>query len=82
MAYLVKADDRDEAAEGPGIPPGDALLVLPAGRRIVLVEAPPEPVEASFSWLRTDKGRSELQETAESKALEEVEEKPRRREPW
>jgi len=81
MAYLVKADDRGRVKLPKGlVSSGDVLLVLPAGRRIVLVKVPPKPVEASSSWLRTDKGRGELRAVAESKALEEVEEKLRRRE--
>jgi hypothetical protein len=54
-------------------------LVLPVGRRIVLVKVPPKPVEASSSWLKTEKGRGELRALAEAGALEEVEERLRRR---
>jgi hypothetical protein len=46
------------------------LLVLPLGRRIVLVKVPPKPVEASSSWLETEKGRGELRALAEAGALE------------
>ena len=62
------------------VSPGDVLLVPPAGRGIVLVKVPPKPVEASSSWLRTDKGGSDLQAVTELIALEEVKEKLRRRE--
>ena len=80
MAYMVKADDRGRVKLPKGlVSPGDLLLVLPAGRRIVLVKVPPKPVEASSSWLRTDKGRSELRALVESRALEEVEDKLRRK---
>jgi len=80
MAYLVKADDRGRVKLPKGlVSPGDLLLVLPVGRRIVLVKVPPKPVEASSSWLKTEKGRSELRALAEAGALEEVEERLRRR---
>jgi len=38
------------------------LLVLPAGRGIVLVMVPPKPVEASSSRLRTERAREILHE--------------------
>jgi len=80
MAYLVKADDRGRVKLPKGlVSPGDLLLVLPVGRRIVLVKVPPKPVEASASWLKTEKSRGELQALAEAGALEEVEERLRRR---
>jgi len=80
MAYLVKADDRGRVKLPKGlVSPGDLLLVLPVGRRIVLVKVPPKPVEASASWLKTEKGRGELRALAEADALEEVEERLRRR---
>lgn len=80
MAYLVKADDRGRVKLPKGlVSPGDMLLVLPVGRRIVLVKVPPKPVEASASWLKTEKGRGELRALAEAGALEEVEERLRRR---
>jgi hypothetical protein len=80
MAYLVKADDRGRVKLPKGmVSPGDLFLVLPVGRRIVLVKVPPKPVEASSSWLKTEKGRGELRALAEAGALEEVEERLRRR---
>jgi hypothetical protein len=80
MAYLVKADDWGRVKLPKGlVSPGDLLLVLPVGRRIVLVKVPPKPVEASASWLKTEKGRGELRALAEAGALEEVEERLRRR---
>ena len=55
MAYVVRADDRGRIKLPRGIvSPGDKILVIPAGRRIVLIKIPPKPVEMSSSWLKAD----------------------------
>ncbi len=76
MGYVVKADDRGRIKLPKEMfSPGDRVLVLPAGRRVILIRVPPRPLEASSSWLRTEKSREELRALAESRALEEVGEK-------
>jgi len=76
----VKADDRGRIKLPKGlISPGDRILVLPVGRRIVLIRMPSKPLEESSSWIKTDKDKKELRTLAESRAIEEVEEKLRRR---
>ncbi|ACB07427.1 hypothetical protein [Candidatus Korarchaeum cryptofilum] len=80
MAYVVKADDRGRIKLPKDVvSPGDRILVIPAGRRILLIKIPPKPVEASSSWLKTEKDKKELRALAESYAIEEVEMKLRRR---
>lgn len=80
MASVVKVDDRGRIKLPRGVAsPGDRVLVIPAGRRIILIKIPPSPVEASSSWLKTELERGELRRLAESAALEEVEERLRRR---
>jgi len=80
MAYIVKADDRGRIKLPKElVSPGDRILVLSTGRRFILVKIPPKPLEASSSWLKTKKSRDELKTLAESRAIEEVEEKLRRR---
>ncbi|MGC8933351.1 MAG: VapB-type antitoxin [Candidatus Methanodesulfokora sp.] len=76
----MKADDRGRIKLPKGlISPGDRILVLPVGRRIVLIRMPSKPLEESSSWIKTDKDKKELRTLAESRAIEEVEEKLRRR---
>jgi hypothetical protein len=80
LAYVVKADDRGRIKLPKDIvTPGDRFLVIPVGRRIVLLKIPPKPVEASSSWLRTEKDKGELRSLAESQAIKEVEDKLRRK---
>ncbi len=80
MAYVVKVDDRERVKLPKGfVKPGESILVIPAGRRIVLIPIPPRPREASSSWLKTRLGREELRRLAEVRALEELGEKLSRR---
>jgi virulence-associated protein VagC len=58
--------------------PGDRFLIIPVGGRIVLLKIPPKPVEASSSWLHTDKDKRELRSIAESQAIKEIEDKLKR----
>gem|GEM_PF-1116294 len=79
-AYVVRADDRGRIKLPRGIvSPGDKILVIPAGRRIVLIKIPPKPVEMSSSWLKAEMDKKELRALAESRAIEESEMKLRRR---
>ncbi len=81
MAYVVRVDDRERVKLPKGlVKPGESVIVIPAGRRIVLIPIPPRPREASSSWLKTRLGRRELRRLAEARALEELEEKMARRE--
>ncbi|MCR6691897.1 MAG: VapB-type antitoxin [archaeon YNP-LCB-003-016] len=80
MAYVVKADDRGRIKLPKDIAtPGDRFLIIPVGRRIVLLKIPPKPIEASSSWLHTEKDKRELRSLAESQAIKEVEDKLRRK---
>ncbi len=81
MAYVVRVDDRERVKLPKGlVKPGESVIVIPAGRRIVLIPIPPRPREASSSWLKTRLGRRELRRLAEARALEELEETRARRE--
>ncbi len=78
--HIVEMDDRGRIKLPRDIvSPGDRILVIPAGRRILLIKIPTKPIEASSSWLKTEKGKKELRALAESLAIEEVEMKLRRR---
>ncbi len=80
MAYVVRVDDRERVKLPKGlVRPGESVIVIPAGRRIVLIPVPPRPREASSSWLKTRFGRGELRRLAQARALEELGEKMARR---
>jgi len=82
LVYVVKADDRGRIKLPKDIAaPGDRFLIIPVGGGgIVLLKIPPKPVEASSSWLHTEKDKRELRFLAESQAIKEVEDKLRRKE--
>jgi len=81
LAYVVKVDDRGRINLPKDITaPGDRFLIIPVGGRIVLLKIPPKPIEASSSWLHTEKDKRELRSIAESQAIKEVEDKLRRKE--
>jgi virulence-associated protein VagC len=73
LVYVVKADDRGRIKLPKDIAaPGDRFLIIPVGGRIILLKIPPKPVEASSSWLHTEKDKRELRFLAESQAIKEV----------
>jgi virulence-associated protein VagC len=81
LVYVVKADDKSRIKLPKDIAaPGDRSLIIPVGGKIVLLKIPPKPVEASSSWLHTEKDKRELRSIAESQAIKEVEDKLRRKE--
>jgi bifunctional DNA-binding transcriptional regulator/antitoxin component of YhaV-PrlF toxin-antitoxin module len=80
LAYVVKVDDRGRIKLPKDIAaPGDRFLIIPVGKRIVLLKIPPKPIEASSSWLHTEKDKRELRFLAESQAIKEIEDKLKRR---
>jgi len=73
LVCVVKVDDRGRIKLSKDIAaPGDRFLVIPVGGRIVLLKISPKPVEASSSWLHTEKDKRELRSIAESQAIKEV----------
>jgi len=47
MGYVVKADDRGRIKlPREMFSPGDRVLVLPAGRRVILIRVPPRPLDS------------------------------------
>lgn len=81
MASIVSVDSRRRVRlPKEFVKPGDRVLVLPAGGRLVIIPIPPRPLKAASSWLRSIANSRELVKAAEESAEEEVEEKLRRRE--
>jgi len=81
MGYVVRVDDRERIKLPKGfVKPGERVLLITAGKRLILIPIPSRPIEASSSWLRTRLDRRDLRRLAESRALEEVERKLARRE--
>jgi hypothetical protein len=61
LVYVVKVDDRGRIKFLKDIAaPGDRSLIIPVGGKIVLLKMSPKPVEASSSWLHTEKDKREL----------------------
>ena len=80
MSIVSKVDDRGRIKLPKHlVKPGEKLLVIPAGRRIVLIPIPPRPVMASGGWLKIDLGDKKASIIADEEAMREIHEKLRRR---
>ena len=79
MSKVVTVDDRGRIKLPKGlVSPGDKILVITAGSRIILIPIPPRPLEASASWLNVRIDRKAFRRMIEEEALKEVEKKLRR----
>ena len=77
---IVTVDDRRRIKLPKEIVnPGDKVVMLIVGSRIVLIPIPPRPLEASGSWLRSGLTIRELRRLAEKGAVEDVVRRLKRR---
>ena len=77
---ILTVDDRRRVKLPKGVvSPGDKVVMLIVGSRIVLIPIPPRPLEASSSWLRSGLSRRELRRLAEEGAVEDVARRLKRR---
>ncbi|RLG79682.1 MAG: hypothetical protein DRO13_05525 [Thermoprotei archaeon] len=80
MAIVVTVDNRRRVKLPRGtVEPGDKVLVIPAGSRLVLIPIPPRPLEASGGWLKETIDKGSVRRIVDELALEEVEVKLSRR---
>ena len=80
MAIVVTVDDRCRVKLPKDmVKPGDKVLVICAGTRIILIPIPPRPIDASGKWIKVKVSRRELKKIIEEEALKEVKEKLERR---
>ena len=80
MAVVVSIDDRGRIKLPKDLVVGRRrMLVVPAGRRIVLIPIPPAPTKAAEGWMPLKGKRSEAKRLAEEEALEEISRKLGRR---
>jgi bifunctional DNA-binding transcriptional regulator/antitoxin component of YhaV-PrlF toxin-antitoxin module len=77
---VVSVDDRGRLTipKEMGIR-GKRAIVIPAGSFFITIPLPDDPLEASKDWLETDKTIIELEESAESHAMEDAASRHRRR---
>jgi len=80
LAVAVTVDDMRRIKLPRGmVKPGDKVLVIPAGSRLVLIPIPPRPLEASGGWLKKSVDRGSVRRIVDEAALKEVEVKLSRR---
>ena len=80
MAIVVTVDDMRRIKLPRGmVKPGDKVLVIPVGSRLVLIPIPPRPLETSGGWLKETIDRGSVRRIVDELALEEVEVKLSRR---
>jgi len=55
------------------------VVIIPAGSFFVTIPLPDSPLQTAGGWLKTDKSRKELKETAEKTASKDAVERAKRR---
>ncbi|MCE4621486.1 MAG: hypothetical protein F7B95_03485 [Desulfurococcales archaeon] len=80
MAIVATVDDRGRVKLPKGIvKPGDRVLIINAGSRLVLIPIPPRPLEFSSGWIKAPIDRRKAKRIADEAALSEVQAKLERR---